>query len=777
MGSDDRVGSDDRAFRIAAAALPVATAGGALFLAYSHPSLTGALVAALLGLPIGLFAVRAARRAPSPGGSGPPPPPGHRVPVVPAELPPPAAVFVGRDRELREMNAWWAANRHRTSRTVSLFGPPGIGKTAIVTQFAIQHAAEFPHGRLYGSAKLRDRPAEAAHDLLTAFVESLSEPGATTPPDLPELAAAFQRLTRDRRLLVILDDLTDDPAFAPLVPSGPGCLTVLTSRQELTVVPVGLVIPLRPLDRSDSLALLGRTMGGDRVTTSADAATEIVEKSGDLPLAVQLTGSTLAGRPHWDLELAVARLRESGTDREPGALDLLFGLLTAEEQGAFLRLGMLPAPDFTLWELVAAGGARDEDEARRIAGRLADAGLIERVPARGTGGPGYRTLDHVHGYAVFRVGSDPELRHTRDAVQRQLREATDRRTRQAQRSDWKLQRQAYAEKDHGDLDQALGTVRGVLTRTGEPEQDRTFALALATLAELNTELCRTNRTLEQAEASPHARDPQVLARTLRCRALDHRRNRRIPEALADFDRVLAVLDEATLSAEDLDRERVRTLRERAMACALGASPSSGLRDLATIEEILLRHRGFEQQFRPGVQWAHGSILDYADSHTDAVRELSRGERLAADSQQRLWQAWQRHALARVTLEEGDSVACRQHANVALELFGAMRHRYGISHTRLLLGRADYKAGLVDVAVVRYEEALETLRGCDDRNLEAVTYGELAVARSAQGNYHESHRLRTLAQTMLRAIGDTYSADLMNHEPLPAPRTPATPAPG
>src|SRR5437773_9338446 len=71
-------------------------------------------------------------------------PPQLRDYVVPFALPP-SALLVGRDDELAVIRAGVRRPEPAGPRLVSIWGPPGIGKTALAITAAHQLADEFPH--------------------------------------------------------------------------------------------------------------------------------------------------------------------------------------------------------------------------------------------------------------------------------------------------------------------------------------------------------------------------------------------------------------------------------------------------------------------------------------------------------------------------------------------------------------------------------------------------------------------------------------------------------
>ncbi|MGW4795324.1 tetratricopeptide repeat protein, partial [Nonomuraea sp. NPDC004297] len=67
-----------------------------------------------------------------------------------------------------------------------------------------------------------------------------------------------RRLTSTRNLLLILDNARDSRQVRPLLPAGPGCAVVVTSRQVLTAINGAGHPSLTGLDESASPALLAR---------------------------------------------------------------------------------------------------------------------------------------------------------------------------------------------------------------------------------------------------------------------------------------------------------------------------------------------------------------------------------------------------------------------------------------------------------------------------------------------------------------------------------------
>src|SRR5690606_2684256 len=105
-------------------------------------------------------------------------------------------------------------------------GPAGCGKSAVAVRAA--NLLEAGDGRLF--AVLGDRaPGAVLEDLL----RSLGWPDGAVPPTLDERVRLYRRLTSARRLVVVLDDATGETQVRPLLPTGPGSVTIVTSRSPL----------------------------------------------------------------------------------------------------------------------------------------------------------------------------------------------------------------------------------------------------------------------------------------------------------------------------------------------------------------------------------------------------------------------------------------------------------------------------------------------------------------------------------------------------------------
>jgi tetratricopeptide (TPR) repeat protein len=656
--------------------------------------------------------------------------------VPPSDLPPPPDILLGRDDEIARMRA--ALHRPREGRcaVIVIHGAAGIGKTALATRFAYLVADEFPDGQLFGSDKRGELTT------LRGFVEALRAPNDPRPSkEEAEVRSRYMDLTRDRRVLVILDDADNAGRLSALLPAGTGCVAVITSRHPVPGIDTDLALELLPLPEAASIDLLRSMVSSERISMTTEAARTIAVLAENNPLALRLTCTALSRRPHWDLDLVLKRMKkEARTSGGSRTLDLGYELLTTDEQRALCLLGLLneeEAANFAPWMLAALlGEEHDEDIAWRITDRLVDARLIVRRSTDASGVATFQVLDLVHRYArdqLLAETDDADRWRSQEALRRSqeaLRRARAARRIRSAESD--LDDHLYDLKDRGELNRAMDVTLAALALAREHHNPPAESLALATLAELNAELGNITDAADLAEAALAFEHTRGTVRALRCRALINRRQRQIPEAIEDLGRALAALPAPDHEPAWSLGERIRTLRERAMTQAVGgAQLTAGLSDLDRAKDLLAPHPPRAHLLRPSLCWARGLVLDLADRHDDAQEVLAEGQHLAEELGQRWWQAWLAHALARLALETGDTARCRSEADQAIDLFAAMNDRYGTAHSRLLLGRAYLRDGRSDAAAAALEEAGETVRSCRDRHLEALILKALAEVRLAQ----------------------------------------------
>lgn len=314
---------------------------------------------------------------------------------VPAELPPAAPGFVGRERELHILERMSAGLREDAMSSLAvLTGTAGVGKSALAVNWAHQVASDFPDGQLYAPLRGFDseRAPLAPAEALTSMLKALGVAADAIPVDLDDRAALYRSLLADRRVLVLLDNARDSDQVRPLLPGGSESMVVVTSRRRLDglVVRSGArVLPLETLPTETAVQLIDSASAPNGSSCEPNATRELADLCGGLPLALRIAAARLAanpGRRVADLvhELADERDRLHGLDIDDAdtsvrrAFDISYRDLHPTHQAAFRLLGLVPGHTFSVHAVAALCGT-DLASARRRLRVLALAHLVTEL--------------------------------------------------------------------------------------------------------------------------------------------------------------------------------------------------------------------------------------------------------------------------------------------------------------------------------------------------------------------------------------------------------------
>jgi len=325
------------------------------------------------------------------------------------QLPVDLATFIGREKEL----AFLIDAATEDSQTVvisAVEGMAGIGKTQLALRAAhrLVRAGRYADIQLYANLRGFDpdhEPSDPAA-VLDVFLRQLEVPAARVPAGLDERAAMFRDRIHGRQALLLLDNAADDEQIRPLLPASPTCLVMITSRRSLAALDGARTVTLDVLNTDESIEVLARIVGPDRVATEPEAAARIAELCGGLPLAVSIAAARLRSRPVWTLEYLADRLEHKLDEITAGSrglarvFDLSYQGLSKAAQQVFRLLGVHPAVDFTAASISALAGT-DLGEADRILELLQDERLVQqKVLDR------YELHDLLRAYAAERAAAE-----------------------------------------------------------------------------------------------------------------------------------------------------------------------------------------------------------------------------------------------------------------------------------------------------------------------------------------------------------------------------------
>lgn len=369
------------------------------------------------------------------------------VPVderVPRQLPAEVRIFVNRADEIRGLVESVAGGSDRpaggTLQIIS--GTAGAGKTALALRYARQLVDHFPDGQLYVNLRGYDPGTPLTPSaVLSRFLVALGVPDAAIPEDVEVASAMYRSLLANRAVLVVLDNAATATQVRPLIPGGARCLTIVTSRSQLSSLAIhdsGRRITIGRLSESDSVSLLREVMAGYRSADDAEQLVELARLCARLPIALRIAAERAAVHPRQPLGELIGELRDEsalwdalsiGDTGEEDAVRPVFAwsyrALPADCSQLFRLLGLHPGYEFGVDSAAALAGTSTR-RARQLLDRLVTTHMLEQTaPGR------YGMHDLLRAFAIDQLQAEerPELRvaalervldwylHTADAAQ------------------------------------------------------------------------------------------------------------------------------------------------------------------------------------------------------------------------------------------------------------------------------------------------------------------------------------------------------------------------
>jgi predicted ATPase/class 3 adenylate cyclase len=346
---------------------------------------------------------------------------------VPTNLPVQLTTFVGRGRELAELEALLA-----TSRLLTLAGPGGSGKTRLAVEVAARGVDDHPDGVFFVDlSPIRDP------DLVPlAIGQSL---GLKERPGRPALDVVSDHLA-DRRSLLILDNFEQvvgaGRAVARILERAPKARIMVTSRvrldlqgeQEFPVPPLGVpedVTDLRKLTENEAVALFRDRARSVRPSfdineDNAQTVAAVCARLDGLPLAIELAAaqvrllsvSELLARLEHRLPLGTGAANVPERQRTlRSTIEWSYLLLSEAERRLFARLSVFVG-GATAAAVDAVCNPQNDLGMETLDGLalLLDKSLVRR--GEEPEGSRYTMLETIREYAGERLGADFDLGDT-----------------------------------------------------------------------------------------------------------------------------------------------------------------------------------------------------------------------------------------------------------------------------------------------------------------------------------------------------------------------------
>lgn len=647
---------------------------------------------------------------------------------TPRQLPLSHRAFVGREAEIARLDTLPASDGARTAAVAVVEGTPGVGKTALVLHWAHRVRDRFPDGQLYvnlrgfGVQALMD-PGEALH----GFLQALGVAPAAVPADPAVASGLLRTVLAGRRVLLVLDNARSTEQVRPLLPSEPGCVAVVTSRNRLDGLVVregALRIALDVLPRYAARTLLERQIGAERLALEPRAADELVDLCDRLPLALGIAAARTAA-PTGSVGALVAELRGARTpldlfgvqDAEVDLRTVFHGsyaLLPPPAARLFRLLGCHPGPEIDAPACAALVGAPDPP-GPALAALTAAHLLSEHSPGR------YTLHDLLRLYAGELLdGGPPQER--RAALERLLAHYLDT-ARSADRhlEPWRPApdappRPLGAQPPIGDhaaatrwFETELATLQALIAVAAATDGLEPYAWRLAGACAVHLRRC--GRRAQRAAVHRLAREAAVRAGDRPARATA---TRRLADALSRLSRHQEALD--------LLYEALRECRE--------GGDQEGVREVRLSLVRVHASRGDPRRALPHARLALAMAERSGDPH--AVAD-------GLTSVARQWERLGRHA------------AALAYSRRALELYTRLGHLDGRADILMGMGRAEQGLARHAAAVGHYEVSLALDREVGDRFREAHALRHLADAHAALGRHRRERELLEEALGLFDAL--------------------------
>lgn len=311
-------------------------------------------------------------------------------------LPPLPPLVLGRADALAAIKLRFGIGQGEPRSVTVIQGWPGVGKSTIAALIAHdpEIAAHFPDGTLWAS--LGETPDILGE--LTQWASALQPGEGGSVRKIEEISFQLTAALRDRKMLLIVDDVWQTEHAAPFRVGGRGCALLFTSRlndiAEALAPTAADVYRLSVLSDEAGFSLLEQ-LAPEAVRAHPDETRDLVRDLEGLPLGLHVAGRLLnaEARLGWGVAELLEELRTGASlltarppvdmlsDTSPTVAALLKRStdgLTHDLRAQFALLGLF-VPKPATFDLAAMSAAWAVDDPRPVARQLVDRGLLEPI--------------------------------------------------------------------------------------------------------------------------------------------------------------------------------------------------------------------------------------------------------------------------------------------------------------------------------------------------------------------------------------------------------------